>query len=87
MYVNPLSKLNGNDWYPQVIKKYGNGWIPIRKEILSRDDNCCVYCGAKNQLVIHHKIPFEIVKEHKEDNLVTLCKKDHWRVHFKDDWN
>ena len=55
------------------------GQIPpkLRKQVFERDESKCQKCGLLSNhgdgLEIHHIIPFRICKEHKLDNLISLC--------------
>jgi 5-methylcytosine-specific restriction endonuclease McrA len=58
----------------------------IKKLIKIRDSFTCQACGVTEKeqidlygqpLQVHHIIPYEICKEHKPDNLITLCSKCH----------
>lgn len=52
----------------------------LRYKILKRDNFKCVSCGNTAQtsiLEVHHIVPYKIIKEHKEDNLQTLCEDCH----------
>lgn len=46
----------------------------VRNKIFNRDGQKCVYCGAKEDLQIDHKIPFSKGGTTIFDNLQTLCK-------------
>lgn len=50
-------------------------WPAIRKEHLSKHQNC-VLCGGAKKVEVHHIIPFSIDpdKELEPNNLITLCK-------------
>ncbi|KKN17798.1 hypothetical protein LCGC14_0962210 [marine sediment metagenome] len=53
-----------------------------RNLILERDNFECRICGNNNlQLDIHHIKPKEFGGEHKESNLITLCKSCHMFMH------
>lgn len=45
----------------------------------------CRICGASENLVAHHIIPVSHAEEYKymESNLITLCKKCHYLVHYQ----
>lgn len=55
----------------------------LKRKIRARDNHCCALCGAKRRLLreldIHH-INFD-GNDHREDNLVTLCRSCHAHVH------
>ena len=66
---------------PSVIKirnfvKYDNLSVDLnRKNILSRDEHMCQYCGAKNSpLTIDHIVPKGRGGQDLWENLVTACK-------------
>lgn len=52
-------------------------WARIRAEVIERDDYRCKRCGTGNNLTVHHITKYDICKEHKHDNLITLCKSCH----------
>ena len=33
----------------------------LKKEILNRDKNKCIICGSKDNLQVHHLIPFKVI--------------------------
>lgn len=49
-------------------------WGSIRKEFLSKNNQCAV-CGRKKDLEVHHIIPVHVDPslELDKDNLITLC--------------
>lgn len=57
----------------------------IREEVLKRDNYQCVMCGSKENLEIHHRIPYSSFllprNANRLDNLITLCKKCHRNKH------
>jgi 5-methylcytosine-specific restriction endonuclease McrA len=60
-------------------QKYSSGWERIREEIKDRDSHHCQICGKKNLLVVHH-IDWD-KKNSVSENLITLCRKHHAKVH------
>jgi len=75
-------KGSGNpNWKGGPIKynyiRRGFGWRRIRKAILERDNYTCQRCGAKNNLTVHHILPYREFKNNEERNLVTLCRSCH----------
>lgn len=73
------------DGYP-ISDYYGLDWNKIRKRIYERDNWTCKDCGKysrqKHVLVAHHVVPYRVKKEHKEENLVTLCRQCHRKRHL-----
>jgi 5-methylcytosine-specific restriction endonuclease McrA len=66
--------------FPCVIRLYRYVKMPYQKvtltrsNIFRRDDNQCVYCGAKNNLTIDHVIPKSQGGKDTWENLVTACQ-------------
>lgn len=58
---------------------YNSGWKKIRKRILDKVPFCCL-CGERNDLHVHHIIPYDISGDNREENLVALCVKHHRAV-------
>lgn len=56
-----------------------------RKKVLERDGYACVVCNSKNNLHVHHIVPFS--RDHSKrfvvDNGITLCKSCHNNEHKK----
>lgn len=79
--------LNHYNWKGGKIHSYtwARDWRLLRDKILQRDNYKCKKCGNKNQLEIHHIVPYEIIKNHSEKNLITLCKSCHTKEERK--WN
>jgi len=63
---------------------YGIKWNPKRNEVLRRDHYTCqIYgCNEKENLEVHHLIPYRISKTHDLKNLITLCRKHHKEVEY-----
>jgi len=52
--------------------------------VLKRDNFTCQTCGAKDDLVVHHKD--ENVENNKMDNLITWCRACH-AIHHRSSFN
>jgi hypothetical protein len=61
----------------------GSEKIPskLKRQVLKRDGQQCVFCGEKENLVIHHIIPVSKDGKTEKDNLATLCKGCHLEAH------
>lgn len=60
-------------------------WSRLREAVLKRDNNTCQKCSIQlKSLDIHHIIPKSIGGANTYDNLISLCKKCHREVEFKD---
>lgn len=66
-----------NEVFKEHTRLRQNGWKKIKQEVLNNDNNACVVCGHTDNLEVHHIIPFEKVKVHEFENLITLCTKCH----------
>lgn len=58
--------------------------IPIRKEVMIRDEYCCAWCSQLGgKLSVHHIIPWSESEttRFEKSNLVTLCYNCHKKVH------
>jgi 5-methylcytosine-specific restriction endonuclease McrA len=64
---------------------YGKSWRRTRREALERDGHRCCRCDTGSDLVVHHRQPFATFQDrleaHALDNLETLCRSCHLRVH------
>lgn len=58
-------------------------WGELRKKILARDKNKCVFCGAKNKLRVHHQYYAKngSIFDVPDTALITLCDVCHKKVH------
>jgi len=53
----------------------------LRRGVLWRDGWRCQSCGAMSNLEVHHKEFCSLSGEDIEQNLITLCRACHSRVH------
>ncbi|MEK6760478.1 MAG: HNH endonuclease signature motif containing protein [Nanoarchaeota archaeon] len=51
----------------------------VKKNVLERDNNSCVFCGSKEKLEFAHIIPFRMTKKNMELEGITLCYEHHRR--------
>lgn len=58
-------------------------WKSVREKHLKKEPSCMV-CGNKNNLNVHHIIPFHVdpSKELDPNNLITLCEGDTFNCHL-----
>ena len=65
-------------------RKYGRSWKKIRKRYVASHP-FCEECLKKGILVpvdeVHHVIPLSDGGTHDEDNLMSLCKTCHAKIH------
>lgn len=77
---------------PIVRKRYGNTWRKKRASYV-RDHPYCELCFKDGRMVaveeVHHKTPLSKGGSHDVENLISLCKSCHARIHAKDGsrWN
>lgn len=72
--------------YKQHVQRRKNNQVrtELRKEILSRDEQACVRCGAQDgeqDLKIHHIDPVDNEGPAIPENLATLCEECHSAAH------
>ena len=53
----------------------------MRQEVLVRDGRCCIHCGRRQDLWVHHMIWRSRGGSTTPANLVTLCDRCHGMVH------
>jgi len=62
--------------------RYPKNWNRIRFYIFKRDNYTCRICGRKTkQPDCHHIIPVSKGGSHHSNNLITVCKSCHKRIH------
>ena len=69
-----------------VHRRYGRAWSRIRARYV-KEHPFCELCFQKGVLVpveeVHHIIPLAEGGTHDPDNLISLCKSCHSRIHAK----
>jgi hypothetical protein len=74
--ANPL-------WKGGKITYRGAGWHGIKEQARRRDNYTCRRCHqpfAKQDLDVHHIVPYRDTQDNRLENLVTLCKPCHMQV-------
>jgi len=56
-------------------------WFTLRENVKARDCNQCRVCNKKTELVVHHKT-YERWRLCLSEDLMTVCKKCHEKIHF-----
>lgn len=51
--------------------------VPIREQVLMRDDNRCQKCGKYGKLDLHHIVPVAQKGQETVENLIALCVRCH----------
>ena len=54
-------------------------WARLRDELIEKAGGC-QRCGKRNNLHVHHIVPYAIAGKHKTSNLVVLCASCHRRT-------
>lgn len=69
-------------------RRYGKSWNRLRHVIFNRDHYICQRCGikcdksTKNRYPnCHHIVPIGMGGTNKYDNLITLCRTCHKKLH------
>ena len=77
---------------PAVRRRYGRAWKRIR-DSYAKAHPLCEECLKQGKIVpmdeVHHKLPLSEGGTHARDNLISLCKSCHSRIHAErgDRWN
>ena len=77
---------------PAVRRRYGRAWKRIRDSYV-KTHPFCEECFAKGIIVpveeVHHRIPLAEGGDHRRENLISLCKSCHARIHAErgDRWH
>lgn len=56
-------------------------WFTLRENVKTRDLHQCRVCNKKTELVVHHKT-YERWRLCLSEDLMTVCKKCHEKIHF-----
>lgn len=71
---------------PDINKKYGRAWKRIRDRHISQHP-LCEECEKQGRLVpaeeVHHKKPISQGGSHARDNLMSLCRSCHTKIHHE----
>ncbi len=77
---------------PAVRRRYGRAWKRIRDSYVKSHPYCEI-CMKEGRVVpveeVHHILPLAEGGTHARDNLISLCKSCHARIHAKrgDRWH
>ena len=87
--INLLQQRVNPENIPTMYPKNWNDGV-VQKEIRDRESNICIICGISNDehfKIYGHSLHVHHINADKSDfnreNLTTLCKSCHQRVHFK----
>lgn len=59
----------------------------IRREVLERDEHTCANVPCPNEAThVHHIVPVSRGGSNHPDNLISLCKECHRKVHSRSNW-
>jgi len=81
-------KENNPNWRGGVTARTNNEeWRAVALKVWKRDGFICQLCFIRTGLgvkpVAHHRIPYDLLPEDDEGNLLTLCNSCHLKVHWK----
>ena len=62
----------------------GWDWKDARLAAFLRDNYLCQQCGASEDLMAHHIIPYPVTQDNSLANLLTVCRSCHSRIHYPD---
>lgn len=82
---NPMYGAFGDknpNWRGGKITYRGPGWNGIREQVKRRDKYTCQKCGSKENLQVHHIIPYRETKDNSFVNLITLCATCHIAIEY-----
>lgn len=88
-FVNNIKKKEENKRYekydrnPAIRRRYGRVWKRVRDSYVRAP--YCELCFEKGMMVqveeVHHKKPLSEGRTHARNNLISLCKSCHARIH------
>ena len=79
-YMRERHKYDGN-YYGYL---QSDEWKALRAQALKRDGYRCQMCGSGTNLQAHHVSYEHLHTDEELDDVVTLCKECHKKVHAKD---
>ncbi len=79
-HLSPDTEFKSGELHPKWkggTEKYrGSDWKDQRQKVLERD-KICKRCDSKENLDVHHIVPYKLTKDNSLDNLITLCRRCH----------
>ncbi|SFB66462.1 HNH endonuclease [Butyrivibrio sp. YAB3001] len=63
------------------MEKRNSAHINAQKAARIRDNNLCQICGSRDHTAGHHAVDYQYGGSSSLDNIVTLCRGCHRRVH------
>ena len=71
---------------PDINKKYGRAWKRIRDRHITQHP-LCEQCEKDGRIVpaaeVHHKVPISKGGTHARENLMSLCRSCHNKIHHE----
>jgi len=65
-----------------IDSRYPKNWNRLRGYVFTRDKHICRFCGRKTKFPqCHHIVPVGKGGSHHPDNLLTLCRACHKKIH------
>lgn len=58
-------------------KNYRGNFETIKKQYFNDKNKFCALCGSKENIHIHHIVPYRFTNDNKINNLIPLCNKHH----------
>lgn len=83
LIVDTVIEMLGMDRGITTEKIEDSRYIPaeVRLQVKIRDKNCCVKCGTRKKLHIHHIEPYSLGGLNELENLMLLCASCHAEEH------
>ena len=72
-----------NNFRRKATRASGYYWVYIRPKALERDKNQCTKCGRKKDIQVHHIKSRTDGGRNSLSNLITLCRKCHYKEENK----
>ena len=77
---------NNYERAPDINTKYGRAWKRIRDRHISQHP-LCEQCEKEGRIVpaaeVHHKVPISKGGTHARENLMSLCRSCHNKIHHE----